>query len=118
MIEIQFRLVLDPKAKMFVFTFGDNPLYRMQTPMGGTKKSMGRRFKLTALETEQIVKNARKQLADATDAMIEFTFEIQDYKVNFNGNNSRQAFQALVEYLEQVWEGFRGSSYYAEVYPQ
>ena len=118
MIEIQFRLVLDPKAKVFVLTFGDNPMYRMVTPMGGTKKSMGRRFKLTALETEQIVKNARKQLVDATDAMTEFVVEIQDYKMNFNGNNSRQAFQALVEYLEQVWDSFKGSRYYAEIYPQ
>ncbi len=118
MIELQFRLVLDTKAKVFVFTFGDNPMYRMETPMGGSKKSMGKRFKLTALETEQLVKNARKQLADATDAMTEFVFEVQDYKVNFNGSGSREAFQSLVVYLEQVWDSFRGSSYYAEVYPQ
>lgn len=118
MIQIQFRLVLDPKKKLFIFTFGDNPLFRMRTPMGGTKKSMGSRFELTALETEQIVKNARNQLVDATDAMTEFTFKVKDYTMNFNGNDSRQAFQSLVEYLEQVWDSFKGSRHYGEIYPQ
>lgn len=119
MIQILFRLILNPDKKQFELTIGQDPtLVIKNVPMWDANKPFSKQWDLTALQIEQMVRNARKQLIDATDAMTEFNLEPGDYKINLKGVNSKQAFQAIVEYLEKVWNSFRGSKYYVEVYPQ
>jgi len=104
MVQIQFKLILNPESKLFELTAAGD--------------SLNKRWDLTAKETEQLIRNARSQLLDATDAITEYTLHTGDYEINLKGITSREAFQAIVEYLDKVWNSFRGSRYYAEIYPQ
>lgn len=118
MIQIQFKLILNPKRGHFEFTVGQDATLLIKGPMWDTKAPMRKKWLMTAKETEQFIQKARKQLVDATDAMTDFILEPGDYTINLKGIASKDAFQAIVEYLEKVWDSFKGSSYYAKIYPQ
>ncbi len=119
-METNFRMVLNPKTRLFEVTFIEaNPTildggFRQKK----TQASIRKQWELSATEAEQLVKMARQQLVDTTDATIQFTLQVKDYKINFNGIASKQAFEGIVDYLEKVWGSFKQSRFYREVHPQ
>lgn len=118
MLQVQFRLIFNPGRKRFEFTVGQNPMLVIKGPMWDETAPMVKKWSMTAKETEQFIQNARKQLADATDCMTEFTLQPGDYTVDLKGTSSREVFKGVVDYLNKVWDSFKGSKYYAEVYAQ
>lgn len=118
MMQIQFKLILNPKRGQFEFTVGQDATLLIKGPMWDTKAPMRKKWLMTAIETEQFIQKARNQLVDVTDTSTEFVLEPGDYKINLKGITSRDAFQQIVEYLEKVWDSFKGSAYYAKIYPQ
>ena len=97
MIEMLIRLIYNPETKLFEFTLGE------------------KKWNLTAKEAERLVKDARKQLIDATDAMIEFNLSVSDWTINLHGVKSKPAFEYIVKYLDKVWYSYER---YNEIHPQ
>lgn len=60
---------------------------------------------------EKLVNHAKSQLADVTDVMTEFTLQVDTWKINLHGITSRKAFQGIVEYLDKVWDSYKGSDF-------
>lgn len=103
MIQIVFKLVLNPIKEHFELTIGQTG-------------SPTKQWVFNAKETELLVKNAKMQLVDLTDAMTEFVLSSGDCKINITGVKSTQVIQGIVEYLEKVWNSFTRSEYYAKMY--
>lgn len=94
MIKLHFRLIFVPDKGLFELTFGNEQWY------------------LKPDEIKEIIGNAKKELVDATDAMVSYELKTPNLTIVLNGVTSRDTYTQMVSYLDKVWTSFAQSRYY------